>query len=758
MVIETHSTTSDVQRPNLRRRLRQRFATFAPGPWAWSGAAIGALVGGTVCGLVIWGGLYLGFGRAADISIYTLACLLTAVVVTAVVAAATWLVRLFPVRVIAALIGSVLALAVTQIVMSGNFNPQMFVVTPLIPLEALFGLALGAIVGGELARGSRGKKIGIVSLLVVTLAANVALVIWLLGPGSDGHLVAYDNAATTVEPLSAPDPGQPGTLRVKAIAYGSGNDRHRPEFGSDVPLVTEPVDASLLIEDLSGFQAGAREWFWGFDVKRLPLNARVWYPEGPGPYPLVLIVHGNHTMEEFSDSGYEYLGEHLASRGYVVASLDENFLNTTWSGDLRGKELPARAWFMLKHLAQWHAWQQAEKHELFKRVDLQRIALVGHSRGGEAAALAAAFNRLPRHPHNGLLKFDFNFPIKTVIAIAPSHNFYKPGGESVRVRDLDYFVIQGAHDADVATFLGSCQYDGVTFSGDAPHFKCAWYVDRANHGQFNSVWGERDWGGLLQRLQNVKPLVTGDQQRQLAKVAIGAVLAASLEGKREYLTLLRNPRAGAAWLPDVACVARYNDSTFRSLGAFDEDVDLTTGTLPGTTIETRGLKAWREEKIPLRSGDDDQENVAVRLAWEKRESADSRAEFTLRLSDKAQQALATTPHGTLRFALAAAEPCEQPLAVTLSVESSTGGTVELPLAGGVPTPIQTQISKLPWVEFTSLTPYEIVLKTYDVPLADLAKQAEGWDPAGIRAITFRFDTTNAGTVYLDDVGLAGELR
>jgi hypothetical protein len=562
--------------------------------------------------------------------------------------------------------------------------------------------------------------------------------------------------------LSAPDSGQPGTLTVKTIAYGSGNDRHRIEFGADVPLVTEPVDASLLLEDLSGFQAGAREWFWGFDARHLPLNARVWYPDGPGPYPLVLIVHGNHAMEEFSDSGYEYLGQHLASRGYVVASLDENFLNTTWSGDMQGKELPGRAWFLLKHLAQWRAWQQANEHELFRRVDLQRIALIGHSRGGEAAALAAAFNRLPRHPHNGLLKFDFNFPIKTVIAIAPSHNFYKPGGESVRVRDVDYFVIQGAHDADVSTFLGSCQYDGVTFSGDTPHFKCAWYVDRANHGQFNTVWGERDWGGLLQRLQNVKPLVTGDQQRQLAKVAIGAVLAASLEGKREYLALLQHPRSGAAWLPDFACVARYNDSTFRSLATFDEDVDLTTGTLPGTTTETLGLNAWREEKIPLRSGDDDQQNVAVRLAWEKTDSAnalaDAPAEFTLRLSEEAAKALAASPAGILRFALAAAEPCERPLGVTLRVESTTGGTAELPLDGGVPTPIQTQISKLPWVEFTSLKPYEVVLKTYDISLAELAKQAEGWDPAGIRAITFRFDPTAAGTVYLDDVGLAGELR
>ena len=51
-----------------------------------------------------------------------------------------------------------------------------------------------------------------------------------------------------------------------------------------------------------------------------------------------------------------------------------------------------------------------------------------------------------------------------------------------------------------------------------------------------------------------------------------------------------------------------------------------------------------------------------------------------------------------------------------------------------------------------------MLATYDVPLAELAKKVAGWDPQGIRAITFHFDTTAAGTVYLDDVGLAGALR
>ena len=35
------------------------------------------------------------------------------------------------------------------------------------------------------------------------------------------------------------------------------------------------------------------------------------------------------------------------------------------------------------------------------KVDLDRIALIGHSRGGEAVAIAALFNRLPFYPDDG---------------------------------------------------------------------------------------------------------------------------------------------------------------------------------------------------------------------------------------------------------------------------------------------------------------------------------------------------------------------
>ena len=127
---------------------------------------------------------------------------------------------------------------------------------------------------------------------------------------------------------------------------------------------------------------------------------------------MVMMVHGNHSMLDYSDGGYAYLGELLASRGIIGVSVDENFINGHWSGDFMGKEMPTRAWLLLKHLEQWKKWNDGTDTDIEGKVDMDNIVLVGHSRGGEAVSIAAAFNKLDRFPDNGYEKFNFNFGIQ----------------------------------------------------------------------------------------------------------------------------------------------------------------------------------------------------------------------------------------------------------------------------------------------------------------------------------------------------------
>ena len=105
-------------------------------------------------------------------------------------------------------------------------------------------------------------------------------------------------------------------------------------------LKTATVDGSAFVS-IGARDREEREKDWGFDFKKLPINGRVWYPEGDGPFPLVLIVHGNHNMKDFSDPGYGISGELLASRGFILVSVDENFINGTLRGENDGARLAA---------------------------------------------------------------------------------------------------------------------------------------------------------------------------------------------------------------------------------------------------------------------------------------------------------------------------------------------------------------------------------------------------------------------------------
>jgi len=262
-----------------------------------------------------------------------------------------------------------------------------------------------------------------------------------------------------VEPIDAADPSMDGAYSYRTYFYGSGDDKHRKEYGEGVDFKTDPVDANPFM----GFFDNMPR-YWGFDFDSLPLNGRVWFPDGEGPFPLVLIVHGNHNMKDFSDPGYEYLGKLLASRGFIAVSVDENFLNQKFAG-----ENDARAFVLLEHLNVWDTWNQTQGHAFEGKVDMDRIAIVGHSRGGESAAHAAAFNRLERYPDNANIKLDYNFGIRSVVAIAPCDGQYKPAGHPTALENINYLVIHGGHDADVATFMGLRQFNRVYFtSGSNP--------------------------------------------------------------------------------------------------------------------------------------------------------------------------------------------------------------------------------------------------------------------------------------------------
>lgn len=258
---------------------------------------------------------------------------------------------------------------------------------------------------------------------------------------------------------------------------------------------------------------------------------------------------------------------------------------------------------LLEQLKLWHNWNETVGNPFFHKVDLENVAFLGHSRGGEAAATAALFDKLAYDPDDANIRFHYGFPIKSVVAIAPADGQYKPAGQPRILEDINYLTIQGANDADVSSFMGSRQWDHVHFSGAGDFFKSELYIYRANHGQFNTVWGRTDDSAPQSWFLNLRPLLNGEEQRHIAAVYISAFLDTTLRGHREYLPLFQDHRTATRWLPNTLYVDRYLDSSFKPICDFTEDADLTTTTLAGGKIDGQNLTVWREALIPFRSGD-----------------------------------------------------------------------------------------------------------------------------------------------------------
>ncbi len=607
-------------------------------------------------------------------------------------------------------------------------------------------------------------------LVLAAIVIDAFAIGWLASDGHDPYptVEGARDESSLPPPLELPNPGEKGEFEVETLTYGSGTDLRRQEFREGADGTSRSPDATKLLPEWKGFRARAREWYWGFSLAEAPVNGRVWLPRGAGPFPLVLMVHGNHGMEEHSDPGYAYLGEHLASRGFAAVSVDENFVNGTWSGDFRGKEMPLRAWLLLEHLRQWREWNRTSGHPVEGKVDLERVALVGHSRGGEAVAIAAAFNRLKHFPDDATVAFDYGFGLRALVAIAQIDGRYP---RRMELEDVSFLALQGSYDSDEASFHGLRQFRRIDFPGEGYHFKAGLYLHRANHGQFNTVWGRYDAGPPHAWLLNLAPLMDGEMQRQVALVSISAFLEATLRDELEYVPFFRDPRMGREWLPDVTLVAQFSDSRTVPIATFEEDLDVLTATSAGGRIEAEGLSLWREEELLFRD-DQKQGTSAVVLGWtpESRrasgaaswtirlrpeaETFDSASRLTFFLSGSTEQP--AKPNKLNKNVKKMEEPREIP-SIQVEIEDVAGekSRLELEELHPIAMPLEVQFLKLAWLNREAHGPtWEPTLQSYEIPFDIFLARNRRIDLTRLAAIRFFLGSEKGSVVVLDDVAVA----
>jgi len=765
----------------LSAKLKVVMEKLKPGPRTWKGAAIGAAAVAVAFTAFLGSLLGTGLGFIIDLLIGLLIGVIGTALIGAVTVGIVALVRALPRLLTGALVGAIGIFAVFLSRFGLPFKVALPIGAAIVLVEAaLVATVVVVVVGGGFKKESTIKKTMTIVVMVLAVCLNIAVIMWLASPGTDSHLVKEDFAAPLgVHRLDAPNPSEQGSYEVRTLFYGSGKDKRRQEFGEAVDLKTDTVDASPFLKGWKGIKAKARKWYWKFEPKNSPLNGRVWFPAGDGPFPLVLVVHGNHQMEEFSDPGYAYLGELLASRGFITVSVDENFLNSSWAGGLK-KENSARGWILLQHLKVWQSWNEMEGNPFYRKVDMDNIALIGHSRGGEAVAIAAAFNKLSHYPDNANILFDFNFSIKSVIAIAPSDGQYKPAKQPVPLENINYLVLQGAHDSDVSIFLGIRQYQRLKFTDEQYWFKSALYIYRANHGQFNTVWGRTDISTPGSWLLNLKPLLKGEGQRQIAKIYISAFLEATLHGERDYMPLFRDHRVIAGWLPKTIYESQFEDSSYRVVCNYEEDVDVTTTTVEGGVQQGKNLAVWREQGLDFRK-EVSQNNNAVYLGWNSEgkgeQSVNKIASYSIILPDALAQKWQLNPDALLVFSLTdadevppisdgendqeesekgkKAEEEKEPLDMTVELVAKDGSTTDLPLSQFAPIrpALTAKFTKWHYLEKKRYgKPTEPVLQTYELPLSAFVEVNSRFQPTDLKTIRFRFDRSPTGVIILDEVG------
>ncbi|HXP84061.1 MAG TPA: hypothetical protein VN841_05040 [Bryobacteraceae bacterium] len=475
---------------------------------------------------------------------------------------------------------------------------------------------------------------------------------------------------------------------------------------------------------------------WPFLNTNVPLNGHVCVPRGRGPFPLVVFAHGNHAPLVNSTPGYLYLCQLLASHGIVAATIDVNFLNGGGFG-----ENDARAIVHLEHLRQFRAWDATAAHPLHGKVDLNRILIAGHSRGGEGVGHASFFNRLasirptifsPVVPLDGSAGLGpYRFGITAVAAIAPTDRQYIPLSGPTVVPDR-YYLLHGSRDGDVFTFEGYNTYDrahAVDLANPTVSdgkLKALLWVYGANHNQFNSVWPPETAPGFA---------MPRASQERIAKVHLGALTQALLLDRSEYREVLRDHDAAVAWVPAGAqFVSQYQDPERVFVQHNQEGLAAPQISSPVQgTVAADFVLAARQLKDLVNAGAP-QTTITLRLEWSA-----LGARLILNVDPST---LPAERYKTLAIRVGqstdAKNAADRDQDFTLEV-SSGSRTAAIPASS---------LHRLLYPDVASGAG-KIVMQTLRLPVERLVDC--GVDPSDLRSIALVFDRRSTGVVWVGDV-------
>lgn len=219
--------------------------------------------------------------------------------------------------------------------------------------------------------------------LAVGLSTQIALV---------GNSMAQENRIDQVRP-DAPELAPYGDLEIGVRTLDLVNkdqiDIVKVEPGKELPRYDRPLQVEIWYPAAAGATATPYEGVFLRDGEtKVTLHGEAARDAAPAeaetPYPLVIISHG-YPGNRFLLS---HLAENLASKGYVVASIDHK--DSTY--DDQGKfgstlvNRPLDQKFVLNEIARL---SEEDGNFLNGLVDAEKAAIIGYSMGGYGAVISA---------------------------------------------------------------------------------------------------------------------------------------------------------------------------------------------------------------------------------------------------------------------------------------------------------------------------------------------------------------------------------
>ncbi|MEV6007128.1 alpha/beta hydrolase [Streptomyces sp. NPDC051976] len=235
------------------------------------------------------------------------------------------------------------------------------------------------------------------------------------------------------------------------------------------------------------------------------VRAVVHYPRHlSGSLPLIVMSHGSWWACDSKDAdtwpcpagshpypsfrGYDYLGQELAARGFVVVSISADGINMT------SFDYGDRARLVNEHLLLWKqlaggggplkgrftdpATGRPVAPAFTGHVDMQRVGTLGHSRGGKGVMWQAS------DKHRG--EWPSGVRVGAVLGLAPV-KFDDPEGDhsDTLITQLPFAVVTGTCDGAVGE-AGQEYLDDV--AGQNTHTDYSVSLHNANHNYYNRSW------------------------------------------------------------------------------------------------------------------------------------------------------------------------------------------------------------------------------------------------------------------------------